>query len=355
MTQRTPAPGAAAGGAVAVTAPARLHMGFIDPAGTAGRRFGGIGMAIESPATRVVVAAADRPSVQGAEVERAGRWARELLAHLAWDRPVAIDVQDAMPAHAGLGSGTQLALALGRGLSLHAGRPMASTAVASLLDRGGRSGIGIGAFDHGGFIVDGGKAPLADGRSTSPAPPPIIARHPVPARWRVLLVFDRGFRGLSGEREREAFRDLARRSPRDVEAHAMLVLMGMLPALVEEDLAAFGRAVTELQARVGDHFAPAQGGRFASPAVTEVLAWLQRRGVHGVGQSSWGPTGFGLCEDEAQALALLRELEAHRRAHSRLVFTVAVPRNAPARTRHLPPGPQTERSNWPANTFDSKD
>jgi beta-RFAP synthase len=288
-------------------------------------------MAIEYPRTHVRVRPAASLQVRGPDAPRAERYARRLLAHLQWQQPVAIDVLEAIPAHAGLGSGTQLALALGRALALHAGRRLGAAETAALLERGGRSGIGVGAFESGGFIVDGGKYGGEAGGSGISAllPPPVVARHPVPAAWRVVLVYDSGFRGLSGQSEREAFRELARRSPEGVEVHAMLVLMGMLPALLEGDIRAFGEAVTELQRRVGDHFAPAQGGRFASPAVTEVLAWLRQQGVHGVGQSSWGPTGFGICADEDEARAVVAALEGHRRADASLSFAIATPRNTP--------------------------
>ena len=331
-----------------VLAPARLHMGFIDPAGTAGRRFGSVGMAVDHPHTRVRVRAADALQVRGAEVERAMRYARVLLDHLRLPHKVAVEVVEAMPSHAGLGSGTQLALALGAALSAHAGRPLSAARTASLLARGGRSGVGIGAFEQGGFLVDGGKST----RESVQEPPPIIARIDVPAAWRVVLVFDLAFQGLSGERERAAFRELAKRSPPGVQEHATLVLMGMLPALAEGNLETFGAAITELQERVGDHFAPAQGGRFASPAVTEVLSWLRARGVAGVGQSSWGPTGFGFCADEAQAQALVSELQARRHAQSGLRFTIATPRNSAARTQPLAPGDGTSSSDALATSTD---
>ena len=37
-------------------------------------------------------------------------------------------------------------------------------------------------------------------------------------------------------------------------------------------MAEFGPSITEVQRIVGDHFAPAQGGRFASSRVADVLA-----------------------------------------------------------------------------------
>ncbi|MDQ3732000.1 MAG: hypothetical protein M3329_08620 [Pseudomonadota bacterium] len=84
----------------------------------------------------------------------------------------------------------------------------------------------------------------------------------------------------------------------------------MLPAVADAQLPALARGLNEIQEIVGDYFAPAQGGRFASSKVAEVLAWLQQRGCPGIGQSSWGPTGFALIDSEVRAHALAREAES---------------------------------------------
>jgi beta-ribofuranosylaminobenzene 5'-phosphate synthase len=81
-----------------------------------------------------------------------------------------------------------------------------------------------------------------------------------------------------------------------------------LPGLAEEDIVSFGAAIKELQVRLGHHFARAQGGGgFTSPAVGSVLAALDAAGAHGIGQSSWGPTGFAFVSsaEEAERLAKL--------------------------------------------------
>ena len=146
---------------------------------------------------------------------------------------------------------------------------------AAALDRGTRSGLGIGLFDHGGFVVDGGSA--GDG-----VPPPVIARQQFPTEWRVLLVFDRDRQGPYGETEIEKFAALLEFPEADAAELCRLVLMCALPGVVQADLDTFGDAVGRIQARVGDHFADVQGGRFASPgcepgAGVAGLAWGQGR------------------------------------------------------------------------------
>ena len=287
---------------VAVNAPARLHLGFLDLEGGLGRRFGSLGLTVEGMETRIRVDHAPAFLVEG-EVER--ERCRAILDRLAaaWSLPpVRVTVDRAIPIHAGLGSGTQLALALGTALARFVGRPATSRQVATLLQRGSRSGIGIGAFEQGGFILDGG-------RGADDAPPPVVARLAVPDAWRIVLIFDLDGEGLHGTGEDSAFRQLPPSTSALAGRLCRLVVMRLLPGLADGNLDAVGPAIGEIQREVGDYFAPAQNGRFISPAVGTVLAWLEAQGVAGVGQSSWGPTGFAILPDADSAGALCREAQ----------------------------------------------
>lgn len=291
-------------GRVLVDARARLHLGFLDVSGSLARRFGSLGLSIEAYQTRLCVRSARAVEATGPGAERAAAYARQMLGALGIAQGVAISLDSAIPDHMGLGSGTQLALAVGRAVGTLFGVPLTTRDVAARLQRGARSGIGIGAFDDGGFLVDGGVG--EDG-----GVPSVTARLPFPDDWRVLLVMDARGKGLHGHREVEAFRRLPA-FPQTLSAHLChLTLMQILPGLREQRLAPVAAGIAELQRCVGDHFAPAQGGRFTSPAVAEALAFAESLGHVGVGQSSWGPTGFVLLPDEASA----RELVAQ--AHGR--------------------------------------
>ena len=308
---------------VRVAAPARLHLGFVDLDGSLGRRFGSIGLTLDAPATVVGLRQAAADVASGPGSERAVR--HQAAQRRAWgvDAARAQSVARAQPPPAGLGSGTQLGLAVGLGLARLHGIAATPEAVAAILDRGARSGIGVAAFAQGGFVVDGGKA-LGD-----TAPPPVIARLPFPEAWRVLLIQDDSARGVHGAAEKAAFDGLPA-FPSALAAHlCRLVLMRLLPGIARADIEAAGLAVGEIQRAVGDHFAPFQGGgRFTSARTAEVSGWLERRGVAGVGQSSWGPTGFALLADAATAEGLAAEA-GERFAGSGLGFSVVAGRNRP--------------------------
>lgn len=283
---------------VSVDAAARLHLGFLDMNGGLGRRFGGLGLAISGPRTRLTLTPSETNFVEGEECARARDLLEKAQAALAPATRHRLSVHEAIPAHAGLGSGTQLALAIASALRRLEDLPADPAADAALLGRGARSGLGAGLFLTGGLVVDGG-------RGSAPTTPPAIARLPFPAEWRILLIADPAAIGLHGQREHEAFAALPAFSEALAGQLCRLVLMAALPALADRDIRAFGNAISQIQIIVGDYFAPAQGGRrFASQKVGALVEALLREGAAGGGQTSWGPTGFVFAENETTARRL---------------------------------------------------
>jgi len=286
---------------VDVTAPARLHLGFLDLNGRLGRRFGSIGLAISDIRTSIAIRRAKHTEVSGPDSDRVRQYLEIMQRVLALDDAHAVRVLEVIPAHAGLGSGTQLALAVAAGLRRLHNLPDNVEGDATRLGRGMRSGIGIGLFSQGGLVVDGG-------RNDQSVPAPIISRLEFPDRWRILVALDPKRQGVHGIDEVTSFAGLRPMSDADAAHNCRLILMQALPALARHDLVGFGGAIKELQMRLGDYFAPAQGGsRFTSADVATVLAALDDAGAFGVGQSSWGPTGFAFAPspEEADRLATI--------------------------------------------------
>jgi beta-RFAP synthase len=148
-------------------------------------------------------------------------------------------------------------------------------------------------------------------------PAPVIARMPLPDDWRILLILDPARQGKHGSDESAAFESLPPFSGALAAHLCRLVVMKALPSLAEHDLAAFGAAITELQVRLGDYYAPAQGGsRHMSPDVGAVLGALAQAGATGIGQSSWGPTAFAFAPSrgEAERMAALARRHPNARA-----------------------------------------
>jgi len=292
---------------VTVSVPARLHFGFLDLNGGLGRRFGSIGVAVSGLQTRVVVAPARQIQVNGPDSARARRYVEQLYDALDLRDGCRVDIVEAIPSHAGLGSGTQLTIALSAAIRRLHGLPLDIRGDAVRLGRGGRSGVGIGLFDAGGVVVDGGR-----GGQTRAAP--IVSRIPFPDVWRILLVLDRARTGVHGEDESAAFARLPVFPAADSAHICRLVLMQALPALAEADLVSFAGAISEMQRMLGAYFAPLQGGEpFASPDVAAALDLMEGEGALGIGQSSWGPTGFAFAGSRAEAERLVTFARNHPR------------------------------------------
>ena len=285
---------------IQVTTAARLHLGFLDLAGDLGRRFGSIGLAIDTFETRVELSEAPSFEVLGEERERGAHIARRVADSLGLDIGKRLIISKAIPAHTGLGSGTQLALAIATAFRRLGGLPLDAREDARLLDRGARSGVGVALFERGGLAVDAGRGPNTE-------VPPVVASVNFPTDWRIVLILDPRVEGAHGEEERQACAGLPR-FPADAASEICRhTLMQILPGAAEADLEAFGDGVARIQEILGDHFAPVQGGaRFTSVSVGRVATKLKALGAQGIGQSSWGPTGFAFASDPDHAQFLAR-------------------------------------------------
>jgi beta-ribofuranosylaminobenzene 5'-phosphate synthase len=298
---------------IKIQSTARLHMGFFDLHGGLGRKFGSIGLSLAAPSVEISATHTAQLAVSGVALSRAEDIAKKFIiqlkhAQFELNAAVKLNIKQTIPEHAGLGSGTQFALAIGTAICKLNGLNLTTAQIAELTGRGGRSGIGIAAFDYGGLLIDGGRVSSV-ACSSEIKVPPLLARYDFPEDWKILLIFDNSQPGIHGEEELAAFKSLPV-FPENLAAHlCRSVLMQAMPAIVEQDLAAFGTCIRELQMHVGDYFAPAQGARYASKHVGAVLQHLESSGVACYGQSSWGPTGFAVFENAEEAHKYMLKLK----------------------------------------------
>jgi beta-RFAP synthase len=272
----------------------RLHFGLLAYGSRAERLFGGLGLMIDRPGIELTATPADSWSAEGPLASRVLETSRRVVERLEGETysvsPLRWEVIRAPAEHAGLGTGTQLSLAVARILLASVGENDVSAAhLASLSDRGRRSGVGLHGFLHGGLIVDGG-------RRSEDGIPPLLARLDLPSDWRALVILPPGPAGRHGPAERAAFNDLPAFPDALTNRLCRLVLLGILPAVAEGDLARFGVALEALQDQVGTLFAPVQGGVYATPLSDAIVSHLRSSNFHGVGQSSWGPALYAFSD-----------------------------------------------------------
>ena len=300
---------------VRVSTGARLHFGLLCLNPDEDRQFGGAGMMVERPGwslqfellTREEAnSATQQDVVHGPDGQRVQGLLRNVRARFASaPPPCRIHVESVIPAHQGLGSGTQLALCLAAGLAAMQRQVPEPAEIARLSGRGLRSGLGVHGFDSGGFLVDGGK-----GGDSEIAP--LLCRHEIPQQWRVVLVMPRGAQGLSGEHELEAFRQL-RSSQTQTSKLSRLILMQILPALIEADFDRFAEGIHDYGIQAGEMFAKLQGSSIADPEMRELYNELRSAGRSGIGQSSWGPGLWILCRNDEDATFVQNQIRGDGR------------------------------------------
>lgn len=298
----------------------RLAFGLIDLNGEIGRVEGGLGLAIENPCVQLRARRAAGVTFGGAVSLSSGtRRKFEAMCQVFRDRHgtqgVDLTIEQTIPDHSGLGSGTQLSLALGQAMNLLYDLKLSLHEVGRIAERGGTSGIGCAAFETGGFLCDGGhryqrvggKTAFApSGASTEFAAPPILFQRNLPASWKVVLAIPNEGRKVHGDEERELFAKLTPIPSEEAAQSARLALLKVLPAVIEDDLEGFGEGVEAMQ-RLG--WKKIQLSR-QNAAVHDTLAEMRRLGLMSVGMSSWGPTLFGLTQgSDAEIGAIVQALE----------------------------------------------
>ncbi len=278
-----------------VTTGARLHFGFQNLALAHERLYGGVGMALDSPQVKVHAEPAEAVDCADPEVDRYASTVVDLL-----ELPGAsVTVEERFPSHVGLGSGTQLALATLQAIAVAYDEPVDPRGLAPELGRGGRSGVGVASFETGGLVLDAGHPterfttrPPERGQWTVP---PAVARHETPADWRVVLVRPEDQSGPSGTPEDQTMRSVVERAePGVADRIAGLITRRLLPGIATGDLDTFGEAVARLGRLNGAWYADEQGGVYRPPAGRLIEHLSSTEAIAGAGQSSWGPTVYGL-------------------------------------------------------------
>ncbi len=297
---------------VRVATGARLHFGLLDTVAP----FGGCGVMVEGLGTQITISPSRHFAVEGADELRTRRIARRLADRCGFrELPRCVVRFEQVPrAHMGLGSGTQLSLAVAEGLAAFLGRTIAPEQLAAgIADRGHRSAVGVHGYFRGGFIAEGDDAP---GGSSRPTINPIACRVELPESWRVAVLLPRMQTvSISGDLETAQF---TRLRPATVGQRNELrrdLTESLIPAAKDANFDAFTAAIATYNLRSGMLFAAVQGGPYNGAAVLQAVRTAERFGGRGVGQSSWGPGVFAwFCNEQAVSElsnAAARDFEIH--------------------------------------------
>lgn len=296
---------------VCIESPCRLHLGQLDLNGSLGRMYGGIGVALSQPRIVMKAEASDQLIVEGHDAERVKSIAGSLLNKAQIQGGARITVEESIPAHIGLGSGTQLSLAVGVVLARLYKLDLTFEDIVSMLLPNVKLDVCIGIFKDGGLVVASGiptEGKLVDSPGYTP---PIVFQHPIPPDWHFVLVSPETATEFGGNRPVIPIDPLPPVPPEDVGLICRLLVMQLLPAVIEGNIDEFGQALTEIQWTIGKQFAPIQGGPYSHPAAEGIVRILLNSGATGAGQSSWGPTVYAVAEGAELATQLEAGLHKH--------------------------------------------
>jgi beta-ribofuranosylaminobenzene 5'-phosphate synthase len=298
---------------VQVRTGARLHFGLIDLSGKTHRVDGGCGVSIEDPRLIVRIARSDTTEVRApASLTDVTRHTIELCRAAMEIPPVLVVVESNTIPHVGLGSTTQCALAIARGLFSFL-RKKPRRPLPSIVGRAGTSGIGSHSFERGGLIVDGGRAWPTEKSRFGPSSsfsfdraPPLVSHLRAPA-WGICVAIPTAAKRISGGVEKDAFAQLTPIPVSEVEQISRVVLMELLPAAAGCDFRGFCEAMEAIQ-RTGFK---ARQWETADRQAHLAREQLGRHGFRGIGLSSWGPAVFAFAPSVEETGELSKGLQ-HR-------------------------------------------
>lgn len=234
--------------------------------------------------------------------------------------------------HIGFGSGTQFACAAVRllmllsDLSPQANNP-SLTRISSTLDesrrdefrtllqqvgRCKRSHIGLNGFLDGALIYDRGL-----GDDEVPTSIQGMERNQrtqslgFPESWRILTLWEPHYSGDAGDKEQALFDECSLRENPFKEEMIQLAQGEVLPGAQMQDWRRFSQAIGRYGECAGEVFRSVQGDVYRSERIRFWVDTIRSLGIHGVGQSSWGPVVFAILPDEEQAQWLKGQLETH--------------------------------------------
>ena len=309
---------------IRITTPCRIHLSLIDENGYTGRVDGGFGLMLDRP--NVIFEATNHAEEFKIEAHKYYRESIEVINEQASKIFKAFNISNKnfhfnlkryFPSHVGLGSKTQLSLAIAVAITkLKNINNIPLKELTRLVNRGGTSGIGWRGFENGGFIIDAGhefgkgkekETFLPSSASKEANPALTILRHPIPEHWRFALVIPNVKKGAYGDEEISIFQKHAPIPKEEVNEVSHQILMKIVPGIIKQDLECFGEGLKRIQ-NIG--FKKVEIS-LQHEIVKNTLTFFERYGVKAFGMSSFGPSVIGIVESDEEANNLLKAVQLH--------------------------------------------
>ena len=330
-----------------ITTPCRIHLSLIDENGYTGRIDGGIGLMLDRP--NVVFEASNSAEEFKIEAHNYYKESIEVINEIASkvfkkfnisNKNFHFNLKRYFPSHVGLGSKTQLSLAIITAITkLKSFNKLSIQELTQLVERGGTSGIGWRGFATGGFILDGGhdygkgkekESFLPSSAASSSNPAITLSRHDIPDNWRFVLVIPNVKKGAYGDEEIRVFQNYAPIPQQEVNEVSHQIIMKIIPGIIKDDLKCFGDGLKRIQS-IG--FKKIEIN-LQHQIVKDLLAFFEEYGLKAYGMSSFGPSVVGIVESDSEAEELLKTVQKNQKNGGGHIY-ICKPNNSGAKIEYF--------------------
>ena len=294
---------------VIVDSPARLHLGFYGINKDLDYSFGSIGLAINAFRTIVSAKYARKSQSPLTNVKL-----NQILKKKNINKSYVLEIISSPPKHIGLGSGTQLSLCFIHAINILLNLNLSKDECIRLSSRGKRSGIGIGTFYSGGFVVDGCKKDHLY--------PKTLFNLKFPKQWHIILINDTSRRGSFGRKESEFFNNKKNTTETINKELSFILMRGLFPSILYEDFDNFCDNLNHYQKMTSRFYKSNQRDTYLSNDIAKIIKFVTNSGFKGVGQSSWGPLSYILTESKAEAEDVIKVMESKFKVYNNLNYQI---------------------------------
>ncbi len=294
---------------VIVDSPARLHLGFYGINKDLDYSFGSIGLAINAFRTIVSAKYARKSQSSLTNVKL-----NQILKKKNINKSYVLEIISSPPKHIGLGSGTQLSLCFIHAINILLNLNLSKDECIRLSSRGKRSGIGIGTFYSGGFVVDGCKKDHLY--------PKTLFNLKFPKQWHIILINDTSRRGSFGRKESEFFNNIKNTTETINKELSFILMRGLFPSILYEDFDNFCDNLNHYQKMTSRFYKSNQRDTYLSNDIAKIIKFVTNSGFKGVGQSSWGPLSYIFTESKAEAEDVIKVMESKFKVYNNLNYQI---------------------------------
>ena len=262
---------------------------------------------IDQPATKIILSHANDFLCTGHCQDRVMAIADRFKQHFGMDKlpDCKIAVVQRPEPHTGLGTGTQLAMAVADGLQRFCNTSVSGKVLATqIANRGKRSAVGVHGYFRGGLIFE----EFTEDCDLNE----IQQQVDLPPAWTVVVASPTHTQPVvSGHDEQSRFDALASSDPdRSSNELREIITTQMIPAIEQEQFEDFADAVQRYNFVSGMLFSSTQGGPYNGKFVSDNVESMKAAGAKGVGQSSWGPSVFAWFDSSPSADDFVRRFDS---------------------------------------------